>query len=459
MSENRLPRLVPLYVAPCDTVQYLQALLQAGLAAGRCTQRQVSFLMDGFPRLLQQECLALTVGESSSLAAEQAQEIAKSVLYALGFVLRRSPSPDVALGTLLAQGVEKTLAEGRSAIARSVSTAKRLWQATKSSALPSPNSPYRYTIFTGLGQFFQSYNIRFAAHDTPADIDYPLAIPVWRHTGVEFMTAYLQHALWENALLSRFSATEVNRVHLLYQPTYKTLPQNLMEPVLLCAIGCLLSGRLPRALRPHPDLLLPVQNRLARQDNPAGCQTLLAESARALAGVLNIKGGAQNYIIRVAQNNASTLFSAAQNGHIANFFFALPQGPPASPAAFTDGALMQKDDFFAFCAELSSCRHTADKLAMAGGLASLQDLLAVLQGECFAKEEYPLLFDQLDKTTLAVLARQAATKAEAGTGWQAAFAEWAANLPVPRKASLSALCRRFFPEDFSNLDTLSDLFK
>lgn len=242
-----VPYAKPLYVPPVNAEEYFPLLLRTAGATGQITPEQYASLMRQMAHMLQAAVYRYSMGANSSVPYEKAQSLVLSQLYCLGFGLKQYPNTAQALQAVLHTPLHLLATQGRQQVTAATRSANHLWRATKAAQIQTPNRPYHDTI-RGIGQFFRLYDVVYAANETPADIDYPLALPRWELCGVEYMLHYLQAFLLETRFLRYFKPGLVHAVLLRAQPTYATLPLNLCAPVLLCALGCLLSG----ACKPPP---------------------------------------------------------------------------------------------------------------------------------------------------------------------------------------------------------------
>ena len=66
------------------------------------------------------------------------------------------------------------------------------------------------------------------------------AIP--KLAGIEFIKAYVEAAYYENKFCSYFSAKSIHHLLYAYEKNYQELLVNIYEPVLIAAIGCVITG-------------------------------------------------------------------------------------------------------------------------------------------------------------------------------------------------------------------------
>lgn len=313
---NEISRFFSAPSASMPAAGYTTALVQHAAATGLWQQSDTQIFYTQLGTLLAYITKRYTMGESSSVAVETAQNLMHSALYNLGLVLKTIPTEKEALQLLTNTSLQKLWQQGCQLAAAKAKTSRRLWLAVKASSITTPNRPYTYTLQRGLSPFFTSYDSTFAAHEIPADIDYPASDQTyWQYEGAEFMCHYLQALLYENQFLNRFSSSAVHNTLLRVQPTYSSLPLNLFEPVLLCAMGCLLSGASFANLRPSKNNLLLLQS----QTQPE-LVLRFQQAGTDLCSRLKIENAARQYIQVTIQRAVPQLLSAAQHNNLSLFF-------------------------------------------------------------------------------------------------------------------------------------------
>jgi len=182
---------------------------------------------------LDRQVRSYTMGDSSSVRIETAQELFTSVCYVLEINLG-NPST---LKSILDWDLDCRFAEGIKAIEQKIQTTQRLWQAACLSAQRIENISLRTTL-KSIGSFPKRYFYRDFAHEISCDIDYQLCHPVSEALlGVDYIIEYLRRILIEQDFLRRFDPALCIRLLDAYCPDYKGLLINLYEPIATNAIG------------------------------------------------------------------------------------------------------------------------------------------------------------------------------------------------------------------------------
>lgn len=106
----------------------------------------------------------------------------------------------------------------------------------------------------GIGEFWRRYDWRFAAHEVPCDIDYPLALPVSENLrGVDYLTEWLGRLEAEVRLRDAFPRMAREAAWERFHPERYDLPLNLYVPLAADALCLFALGRDVRTLAVGPE--------------------------------------------------------------------------------------------------------------------------------------------------------------------------------------------------------------
>lgn len=195
-------------------------------------------------RLIERRAGIYTMGDSTSLPADVAAELLRSICFVLGIDPDERVVPEYLLRVDLEREFRRRLAD----IERKVGAAERLWSDVCVAMPPIPNIALRDTL-SGIRDFFKRYDFRSMAHDIPCSIDYPLCHPVETSIlGVEYIAEYLRRLMLEARFLRLFEIAACAHVLGSASADYIELLVNLYEPVALNAIGLALIGEEPARL-------------------------------------------------------------------------------------------------------------------------------------------------------------------------------------------------------------------
>jgi len=225
--------------------------------------------------LLERQVKLYTMGDSSSLPAETAQGLLRSVCFCIETHLTFSGKS--ADGYPLVQLFE----EGQRDVWRLTEEAKSLFDEAKRTDPSFGSIAYRGTL-DEVEIFFRMYNLRFFSHAIPCMIDYPLCHPVPESLeGVRYIGEYLRRLILENRFCGCLTRQDAIRLLIVHHPEFRELVINLFEPIFACALGLALLNRDTATLRLDStdcDRLY----RLFRPWNEARARTWLREAVNRL---------------------------------------------------------------------------------------------------------------------------------------------------------------------------------
>lgn len=190
--------------------------------------------------MLARQVSLYTLGESSSLPEYEALQLLSSVCMVLG--IDAENVDEARVQEVLSAGVQASFDAGLKQLEQQVARTGNLW---KEVCLTTPLLESRALKDTleSLRAVGTRYDARFFACEIPADIDYPLALPLSDDIqGITSVNAYLESLLAENSFLQCFELTVCEQVLRRIHPHYKELLINLFEPVATNALGCALAG-------------------------------------------------------------------------------------------------------------------------------------------------------------------------------------------------------------------------
>jgi len=273
----------------------LSVIMQSGLSSGTLTDEEVMSIQSRMWTLLGKRTGLYTVGDSSSVPIETAEELLRSICFTIGLVIKSdadapgtTDSTDTidVIGTkenadasvmnahstignahvggikaagnvenvnagfinapgtmniLLGNDLEELLKKGQKKIQRLVEIGKWQLSKVKENPLPVYNMSYCETIHN-IESFFQKYDVQFFAHEIPCSIDYQLchAVPD-ELQGIKYINEYLRRIILENRFCRRFCSNNIIRLLKAFCPDYRELHINIYEPVAVNVLGIVLS--------------------------------------------------------------------------------------------------------------------------------------------------------------------------------------------------------------------------
>lgn len=144
--------------------------------------------------------------------------------------------------------LEEELRRGRQRLRRKMDYARRLWRRLAGSGAAGDSRALGETLL-GIGEFWRRYDWRFAAHEVPCDIDYPLALPVSENLrGVDYLTEWLGRLEAEVRLRDAFPRMAREAAWERFHPERYDLPLNLYVPLAADALCLFALGKEVQAL-------------------------------------------------------------------------------------------------------------------------------------------------------------------------------------------------------------------
>lgn len=380
-------------------------------------------------------------GGSSSIRMETAQELLKST----GFVLRYGINavaahadkdgivpPEEVKARLLGDDYEMLFKAGLCAIEKLVKEGENLLDTVKMTAIAVNNRAYDNTL-KALGVFFKRYHYHHFAHDIPCMIDYPLAHPVDESLlGIEWISEYLRRLIIENEFCGFFDAGIITALLRSAAPNYQEDLLNIFETVAANAIGLTLLGGDVVAL----DITEQDRSRLADLISAWTAEEApvkLSAVSSGLCAILDVgTGAAAAYLAQTAEEIYARIKPILPLGHLEHIFPSLYRDNPQTQPTirYIDGAAMDDEQLRALIDTITSCRHVADKIALARRyIGSLRDWEEIL-GICFWGEERTALFASFGKDEIGLLLRYVREKQRkypewvSETGWENALLDF-----------------------------------
>ena len=169
------------------------------------------------------------MGGSSSLSAFEAQELTASAAHVLGIT---DKTAEEAAHVLAASDPIALWHAGLAALDARVDAALDVLHEIMATMPPIRNVSLRDTL-ASLSQLKHVYDMRFAAHEVPCDIDYQLSEPIDTHLmGLDYIEAWLTQLLKEARWLAQFDVESCVSVLDRVCPDYRGLHVNLYDLLL-----------------------------------------------------------------------------------------------------------------------------------------------------------------------------------------------------------------------------------
>lgn len=223
-----------------DSKFYFNSLLEEGLNCNLLDENEVERIQISCIELLAESIKKYTMGDSSSVKVEVAQEIMNSNLYTIGLYLKNFQYADDAIQELKSKSIFYLYDCGKKIINNKIMVAKNFHRKVLNTLIQNDNYTYNTTIVDGIEGFFKVYNKDFEADKIKITADYPVFNQVENLAGIEFIVKYLESIFYENLFCEKFSKEVINSLLLGFNEGYKDLVFNIFEKVFVNALGCVL---------------------------------------------------------------------------------------------------------------------------------------------------------------------------------------------------------------------------
>lgn len=281
------------------------------------SEAEFQVLMQKLLALLAKQTEKYTMGESSSVTVDTAQELIASLWYTLTLALDENHTP---YDSLLTGDLSAILKHGQTILQGKLVQTKRLWEVVCRTAPEIPNAYYLDTL-RGIGDYLKHYDFVFFAHQRPPCIDYPLLMPVSESLqGITYTKQYLKHLLTENLIFRTFDQKTVVTILQRVAPDYQEYYLNLCEQPLTNALGLSLLGEDGRILRFSSDQQMQLETKL-RYVRTEKLQSLLEDAVLMLCKTLCVKDDwTKDYVLFFADILRPRLKAAADAGNASCVF-------------------------------------------------------------------------------------------------------------------------------------------
>lgn len=289
----------------------------AGDISGTLSEADENTLLLKLWKLLKRQTEMYTMGDSSSVRIEVAQELLESINFCLDLYLKKSGNTR----ELLVSGdLNEIFALGIKEVEAEIERSKKLYHAAIVSAPDIDNLSFKDTL-KNIGKFYRHYDYRYFARQAACDIDYQLCNAVEdSFEGIEYINEYLSRLIIENDFIRRFDKERVIALLSAYCSDYKGLLINLYSPVAENAIGKALIGESAAELgisEKERTGIIELFEKLSM--TPA--KSALIEAAEKVCAEMDIKDKAsQSYLRKTAEGMYPRIEAALPSGNLSGIF-------------------------------------------------------------------------------------------------------------------------------------------
>lgn len=422
-----------------NSENYLALVTEQGLLSRELSHQELQLFQSNLWLLLGRQTARFTLGDSSSVPVETAQELLKSICFCIGLYLKTKVDTIGAVSEIKEKDLPKLYQLGLAEVERHINKGKELLEQAVASTVFINNTSY-YDTLTELSSFFKKYDYRFMAHQIPCMIDYQLykAVPP-ELEGIEYINKYLQHLIIENTFCSKFDSDKIISLLTAYCEDYKGLLINIFEPVAVNALGLALLGKNALGLDiSETDRGLLVHSFLNCTEEQK--RLMLNQAVEKLScSLILYDGSVKEYLLCLAEEMLIRVDNLLPDNDLRNIFLTFKtEESKESAALFVDGIAMEDEALRHLINEISNCRHITDKITIVKrSIHSLRDLVEVLD-ICFWEEELTELFNAMEDSELAVLynfvLNNSDTERSSINNWESRFIQYIQTMVASRRA-------------------------
>ena len=344
-----------------------------------------------------------TKNKSSSVRVETAEQIMLSICYTIGIFLKSQLTLKESINLIKDKELKYLFSQGEKLLKLKVDKCYRLFNIVKETELKIGNYAYIDTIYYGIPLFFQQYDIRFASHDTPGSIDYPLAFDEMNKVGIEYIEDYLSKLIIENKFCSYFDISEIKDLLRGFDKNCDHLLANVFQLVLTNYLGRILIGEKGRSLDISKEDRAYIKN-IIENLNKIELERLFFMATEKLCSELLIEN--KNIIEYINKAVASILPEIRRNiktDTLENIFISLRKSENKS-IKYVDGKSLSNSKFRNITEEIRDCRNVEGKIKIIKEeIHSFRDLVDVLGAGCIFDDEFIDVFSALDDFEIALL--------------------------------------------------------
>ncbi|HYE67838.1 MAG TPA: DUF6179 domain-containing protein, partial [Anaerovoracaceae bacterium] len=232
---------------------------------------------------------------------------------------------------------------------------------------------------------------------------------------------------------------------------YKELLFNVYDLILANAIGSLLLSRKEIELHISDYDRQYLQHELSQLPK-IKIDELADEAVSRLIQILSLSNSELvDYIKASMVNLKSRLKNALEANGLKLLFLSMEEDITASVIHFEDKTSLDHDHFRSLADDIRECKYISDKIVMLRNEAlSINDLIDLLESDCFFDTEYLEVFQSLEDIQLALLIKNLPLDPavssfiddESAREWQVSFNTFLIQMDSHRKSSLHSLANQ-----------------
>ncbi len=357
---------------------------------------------------LSERIMKFTRGESCSVKTETAENILLSIFYCIDAYLMSFDEADESIFTLQTKSIKNIYEEGLALAKTYANECRLLLAVVQQSKIDVELHAYNTTIDEGFSGCFDEYDADFSAHDTTANIDYPVLFDDATMCGISYVKQYLTKLNLENQFCGLLPISEINSLlnnyGSIYEFDYRDMLINIFQLVLSNSIFSLLLGNSAKKLSITKDECALLQDKL-RPLNENDCYYLVEKAIEMIISELAItQPDLQNYMRKFKNALAKELMNYVKRSNLEKLIITTQSESIKTINIFEQGSKMDDDSFKDLVEEMLLCKSATDKFnIIKSDIQCLDDFIDILSADCIFDDEYTEIFSMLSDIELAML--------------------------------------------------------
>ncbi|MDP4088856.1 MAG: DUF6179 domain-containing protein [Bacillota bacterium] len=382
---------------------YFESLLRVLHSKGLLYSRDIESIQLQIIDIFTETAGYYTRNESSSVRVEIAEQILLSVYYTIGLFLKSQPTLNESIALIKKKDMRSLFAQGEKILKAKVIECQVLYNLVMETRLDTGNYAYIDTLEHGIPLFFRDYDPRFASHDAPASIDYPLGLDEGQLVGVEYIEDYLNKVILENKFCSYFDSTEIRDLSKGFHKNFDHMLINIFVLVLTNCLGRILAGKGGRSLeitKVDRIFIKGILENLPQRE----LEEVIFMAAQKLCEELEIQDNKlTEYINGTVCSIIPEIKRNLETDTLENIFITLVRAEKET-VRYNDGKGLDNSSFRTITEEIRDCCRVEDKIGIIRRkVHSLEDLIDVLSADCIFGDEFIEVFKALDIVEIALL--------------------------------------------------------
>ncbi|KLE14197.1 DUF6179 domain-containing protein [Clostridium sp. C8] len=381
---------------------YFQSLLQYAYSNDLLSKEQFENIQIQIIDILKETVGYYTMGESTSVRVEVAENLLLSIYYTISLFLKNNFKAIESIDLIKRKNIKEIFNKGQELLKVKFNECTTLLEYIINTKLLIKNYAYIDTIEYGIPLFFKEYNLRYESHEVPGSIDYPLANYEINLAGVEYIERYLKNLYLENLFCSNFNFKDIDELLNGYDKKSYHLLINVFKIVLTNSIGSILLNRSAKNLLITSSDKIYIEYKLKDLSEPQLKDNILMAIEKICSEFSIDDQELINYL-----NNISVEISHEININKIDKIdkiFITPNNEKENIIKYKDRKSIKNNLFRYVTEEIRTCNTVEDKIKIIKeDIHSLRDLVDVLGADCIFEHEFYKVFNSLEDIEIALL--------------------------------------------------------